>query len=538
MANLIEQMLRVTGVTQATTIMNEREPNITFLGVVLNEWLKSPQRSEMLLAEEYYAAKNPTIKAVEKILKDKHGKSYKIASLSNMKLGHAFLRKLVNQKIAYLLSKEFGMQVSNKQSKDAIVASKESVDKFASILQDRYFTKEFYTLLKNVGKDAIKGGIGWLYVYYDDKGQLCFSRIPTHEVYAFWKDVDHTVLDGVLRTYTREHYDKDGNKTLLRKVEYYNAMGVWYFQQTDKGLVVDPDAKSKKSAHFEVAMTQKDEKTGEEQQFIEEYTFDKIPFIPIKYNSEEYSLLYFIKELIDAYDRVNSESVNNIIDIPNAIKVIIGFDGAEKDEYINNVNILRSIFVRDGGDVKSLTTPLDGAGVDLQLERLRKDIYEFGGGVDANKDTQNIASGVSLKFKYSDLDLDCMVFWNEIASALERIVWFICQDLLARGEEDYTNLKIDFIPNTDMAINETEVISNLNNSTMLSTKTKLAYHPYVNDVEDEEERLREEAEQQATSGIYDFTKTNVNPDGTPTEDDKNKEEQNTENKNTETGKTK
>ena len=53
----------------------------------------------------------------------------------------------------------------------------------------------------------------------------------------------------------------------------------------------------------------------------------------------------------DAYDKINSEIANNIIDIPNSIKVISNYDGTDKEEFVANMNKLRTIFVSDGGDV-------------------------------------------------------------------------------------------------------------------------------------------------------------------------------------------
>lgn len=504
---------KIAGLTRATTIVNDKEPNKQFLYSVIGEWLKSPQRKEMLEVESYYANENPPIKSSKKCILDSEGNATESKVLSNLKLAHSFIRKLVNQKIAYLLSKDFNIQASKRLSNETRAALEDKIKEFTAILNDDFFTKDFFRMLKNVGKEAIKTGCGWMQAYYDEAGNLKFMRIPANEVYAFWKDSDHTILDAVLRIYVRDYYDADGNKSEIKKVEYWNSSGVWYFQYDADGLIPDPDKPEKKSGHFSLAYEEVDEATGQKKNVIENQVWDSIPFIPFKYNSEEYGILQFIKDLVDAYDKINSEIANNIIDIPNSIKVISNYDGTDKEEFVTNMNKLRTIFVSDGGDVKSVTTPLDSAATEATLTRIRKDIFEFGGGVDTQNQDLGVASGVALKFRYADLDMDCSFFANEIAAALEKLVWFIIQDIVAKSNKDYSDVEIDFIFNTDMAINETEVINNIvNSASLLSKKTQLVYHPYVNNPDEELERLETEQEEALENAeAYNFNNPS-NPD--------------------------
>ncbi|MFE4569091.1 hypothetical protein [Paenibacillus chitinolyticus] len=47
------------------------------------------------------------------------------------------------------------------------------------------FGKSFLRLLKNIGKDAVINGIGWLHPYYNETGKLKFKRIPPQEAIPF-----------------------------------------------------------------------------------------------------------------------------------------------------------------------------------------------------------------------------------------------------------------------------------------------------------------------------------------------------------------
>ena len=105
------------------------------------------------------------------------------------------------------------------------------------------------------------------------------------------------------------------------------------------------------------------------------------------------------------------------------------------------------------GDVKALTTPLDVAALDSHLNRLRKDIYEAGSGVDTQEISLGNASGVALKFRYADLDTDTDDMANEFTASLEELIWFIKVDLLNKGLGDFLETKFDIIFNTDGIVN-------------------------------------------------------------------------------------
>ena len=149
------------------------------------------------------------------------------------------------------------------------------------------------------------------------------------------------------------------------------------------------------------------------------------------------------------------------------------------------MNIFRTIFVGEGGDVRSLNTDLDLEGADIHLKRLRKDIFEFGGGVDTvEKDLRDVA-GVALRFQYADLDMDCSEMAQQFRYSMRQLQWFVNQDLISK------NIQIDesgsdFIFNTDVIINETETINNLAvTKDSISQKTLLQNHPWVKNVDEE-----------------------------------------------------
>lgn len=465
--------------SQIEVNMANAEQQKAFVEARVSEWLASDALASIHEGERYYENDNDILKVERKVI-GKNGEMVAAPYLANNRLPHSFMRKLTKQKIGYLLSKPFTVTSDNEE--------------FQAALGD-YFDSSFYRMFKNVGKDAIVGGIGWIQPYYDEEGKLCFKRIPSTEIRPFWKDIDHTMLDASLRIYNVEVFN-GAERTLKTFVKFFTRDAIYNYNRDEEGvLTVDVEVPGEANFEFETEVAATDSETGEETVVTERQgvMWDRIPLIAMKYNAEEDSLLKFVKALIDEYDKRTSDLANTLQDEPDKIKVVRDYDGTDKGEFIYNLSRYRTLFLRGTGGVETLDTSISTDALENHLTRTRKDIFEFGGGVDTqNKDLGN-ASGVALKFVYSDLDMDCNDFGAEIAFTLEQIAWFIKQDLLLKTGVDYSEASFEVVFNTDITINESETITNIKNSVgIVSNKTLLEQHPYVTDAAEEEEQLKQE----------------------------------------------
>lgn len=469
------------GITQTELVSSqiaeqstENTAQVDFITQVVAEFEVSPSRLFMDTAWKYYKNENDILGAKRTVIgRDGENNAVLMESnvLSNNKLTHNFMKKLTRQKIGYMIGKPFTLTAVQKDDKKA--------EEFFTKCK-KYFGKDFFKMIKNIGRDSIVKGISWLFVYYNESGQLRFLRCNPEEIIPLWADSDHTELDAVIRKYTVEQY-KNGKKIYLKFVEYYTHEGVYYYKyNTDGKLVIDTE-KVSPSPYFRVTpatATSPDDAVG--------VNWAKIPFIPFKYDPDEQSLLTRIKSLIDDYDKKTSSVANNIDDFPNSITVVKNYDGASKEEFVHNKNNYRTIFVQGDGDARALETPLNVGDIDKHLQRLQTDIYEFGQGVNtADKDIRD-TSGVALRFIYADLDMDCIDWGNEFEWSIMLLLWFIQQDLIAKGEGDYTEVEYKIVFNTDVIINETETITNcLTSNGLISRKTVAANHPWVINAETE-----------------------------------------------------
>jgi SPP1 family phage portal protein len=176
--------------------------------------------------------------------------------------------------------------------------------------------------------------------------------------------------------------------------------------------------------------------------------------------------------------------------------VVRNYDGTDKGEFVQNLAIYRTAFVSGDGDMTSLETKLDTVSIEAHLNRLKDDIYEAGSGVDTQDDNLGNASGVALEFRYAGLNMDMTDMGNEFAAALEELIWFIKVDMLNSGIGDFMETEFDVIFNTDMIVNESEVITDAKNSVgIISDETILANHPWVTDADAEIERMKQQKEE-------------------------------------------
>lgn len=445
----------------------------------IDDWLSSQERKDMIIGERYYRNKSDILDR-KRMTIGEGGAQVEARNLANNKIVHGFLRKLVDQKAGYLLSKEMSIQTEDKAYDELLTG---------------IFDKAFRRLLKSLLKEAIKKGRAWLHVYYDEEGRFRFKKLPSEEIIPLWKDAAHTELQALIRVYEVEAYSGK-KKTTIQKVEFWHAGGVnRYVIGTGSlagpavgGLIPDVEAKAGDiSSHFAVI------DGGDAEHPL---NWERIPFICFKYNEDELPLISLLKSQIDEYDQKKSDNSNNLEDLPNSVYVIRGYDGTDLGEFRRNLSLLRAVKVSadDNSGVDTLSLEIDTEAYKNHMDMTRNDIYEFGRGVDTQADSFATApSGEALKFLYADLDMDANDIENEFQAALEQLLWFVNTHIANTGGEDYSEETVNFLFNRDIVINESQVITDAKNSEgIISKETQLANHPWVTDVKEEMKRMESE----------------------------------------------
>lgn len=466
-ANNIEQQLINYRIIAAKPL-----EDLAFLAKELTAWKSSAARREMLDGDRYYNGDHDILRRQRTAI-GADGKLQVIDTLPNNRIVDNQYAKHVDLKTNYLVGKPVAFADINSSYADAL----------NSVLNAR-----FRRTLKNAVSEALNGGISWLYPYYDKHGGLSFKMFPSFEILPFWSDAEHTELDIAMRLYPVEVYE-GADKKIIDKVDVFTLGGVTTYVLDNGTLRPDPyDDGSQRSY---ITLNSNDTKTG--------YNWERLPLIPIKYNSKEIPLIRRCRGIQDAINLLESDFANNMQeDVRNTILVLKNYDGQDLGEFRRNLNTYGTVKVRtvegtDGG-VDTLEISVNADNYKTILDLLKKSLIENVRSFDAKDDRMSGSPNqMNIQSMYSDIDLDANAMETELQAAFEEILWFVNTYLksVKKGVEDAENVKVVF--NRDVLINETEAIDDCAKSVgIISDETIIAMHPWVDDPVEELKRLEKQ----------------------------------------------
>lgn len=137
------------------------------------------------------------------------------------------------------------------------------------------------------------------------------------------------------------------------------------------------------------------------------YNWDTVPIVWTKYNEEELPLCYFIKELIDDVNWQTSVTADVLRDIAKFIFILKNYGGQDIDQFTRELYEALAIQVEGDGGVEKLEPTLNIDAVMAFLDKNRRDLFDYGSGVDTKDPDLGNASGTAINFRYMDLDTDC-----------------------------------------------------------------------------------------------------------------------------------
>lgn len=469
-----------------------------FIDLQINDFKQSDVYKEMLEGSKYFKNEGD-IKDKQRTYINKDGVEEIAPHAKNYILKHPILYKMINQKAGYLLRKKPNIK--------QVIAKDEKEDEDYKEILKSLFNNKMHKRLKYTLIEAVKRGISWWQIYIDKDGDLKARLRYATRIIPLWQGEEHEILDAIIMTYDVEVYTSETEREKKTKVEYWDLDGVRYLIYDGGTLIEDVEEVEKRKdlvigkdiygisilAHFKIGDT------------LHKWT--KIPFIYFKYNGDEMPLIHLLKSLIDCYDELCSRTGDAIYDAPDGVNVVKNYQ-AEAGTFQKNLTTFNTIFLDEDGDYDRKDINLNIEAFKSFIEQLRKDIYEGGSGVDTQSEkfgTQE--SGVALKQLYADLDLDCSNIETEFKSSLEYFMFFYNNWVEMTTGKDYTDKEVEFVFNKTMTVNEKELIENCVNSMgIISKYTIRSRHPYVNDVEDEEEKMETEEKEEAKKQESEYDK--------------------------------
>ncbi len=436
----------------------------------INNFKHSKKALDMRVGENYFEGRHDILNKTRKAIGN-NGDLVDIKNLPNNRTVDNQYKKMVIQKVNYLLGKPILFQTAS--------------DSYGAELT-KVISKRLMKSINDIGVDCLNCGIGWLYVYYNEAGELSFKRFKPYEIIPVWLDEDHSILDYAIRIYEKKTY-KGSIETKVQKVEVYTLEGIQHFDYTE-GKLVKCDIFT--TPYFAV----------HNGKYTQEFNWSRIPLIDFKYNNREIPLINMVKSLQDGINLILSNFQDNIQEDPrNTIMVLVNYGGENLGEFRQNLATYGAVKVQSEegvvGDVKTINVEVNADNYKMILALLKEAIVE--NGMSFNTKDARLSSNpnqMNIKSTYSDIELDANGMELEFQASMENLLWFVNSHLKNHGLGDIIDDRVDVIFNRDMMINESNIISDILKSVgLLSKKTLVEQHPYVNDIGRELERLQEEA---------------------------------------------
>lgn len=439
------------------------EKDEKYLEYLINQFMSSSKRLDMLTGERYYRGVHDILFARREVIGE-GGKLQEVDNLPNNKRIDNQYEKLVDQKVNYLLGKPITFQTENEEYQKHL---------------SQIFNSEFLRIIKNLGEDSLNNGIAWLYPHYDSNGDFLFRVFEPSEILPIWRDDAHTILDFVVRIFTVQEWTGSRLED-VEKVEVYGINGIEKYGYHWGSLKYEGHEN-----YFSV---------GEE-----EFNWDKIPLIPFKFNNIEKPLIKKVKSLQDGLNKIISTFENNLDEDPRrTILILKNYDGQNLGEFRKNLSTFGVVKVRDDGGVETLTVEVNHENYTAILKIFKDSIIENGRGFNAKDERMsNNPNEMNIQSMYSDIELDAIGMEAEYQSSFEKFLYFINLHLFNIGAGNFIEEKVEVIFNKDILINESQAIENCVKSIgILSDETIISMHPWVKDPKQELKKIKSQKEKE------------------------------------------
>ena len=319
-----------------------------------------------------------------------------------------------------------------------------------------------------LARDASIYGVAYELFYIDEAGAVRFKKVKPQEVILIYDDtVAKNVLYGIRLI---KNTDLITNK-ITYSIEVYGADSINYYEANDTLTTL--------------------KFTGEEPNF-----FGAVPIIEFKNNEDRLGDFETIISLIDAYDKLDSDNLNDYEAFVDSYMVLKGVV-ADADD-VKTMKENRVLLLDNDADARWLTKNENGEITENLKARLENDIHKFAKCPNlSDENFSSNASGIAIKFKLYGTETLVSTKEREFTRALQKRLQLILQYMALRGEAaaDYLSIDIQFTRN--VPTNDTEIAETVEKlAGIVSRQTLLAQLPFINDVAAEVEKLEKENEEQ------------------------------------------
>ncbi len=398
---------------------------------------------------------------------------------ANNKLSNDFRGEIVDQVTGYLFGNpvtySLKPDVDNNETKES-----DSYKKKLQVLKDFNRVNRIDEVDFETGKFmSIEGWTARL-LYIDKNGKERVMNVPPYEC-IFIYDETGNELKYALRYYNIYDVSKGVMKSRTR-VEWYDQKEVTYYISNTKGDAYQADC-HEAIVDGEIMMVHS-----------QRHFFNGVPLIEFENNTELLGDFKKTEALIDAYDRVTSDSQNELEDLRQAYLV---FKGVTVDgPILAEAKKTGAFGINEDDAISYLTKELNDAYVENQKNTLMDNIYRFSKTVDVKADTftGSGASGEARKWLLLALENRGATKERKFKSGVLDMNILLTQIWAAKGVKiDPYLIEVELDRNLPVELKlEAEIQAALMGT--ISNRTRLKQLSVVKDVDEELRTIAEENE--------------------------------------------
>lgn len=311
-------------------------------------------------------------------------------------------------------------------------------------------------------------------LYLDEDSNIRFAKIDPQNVIMIYETGYCSPLAAI-----RTIHSMDRKKNSILKVEYWDKDNVWYFKSQNGGSLN--------------LIT------------VEGHYWSDVPFVEYINNEERIGDFEGVISIIDAYNKVQSNTANFFQYNDEAILKVLKMGDVTSKE-IKDMKEQGAIILDDGGDIQWLLKEVNDAPLENYKKRLRDDMHIFSSVPNLTDEAfGGNLSGVAVSYKLWSLEQICAIKERKFKKGLQRRIELITAILNSvRDKYDYRDVTIQFRRNKPQNMLEiSQIIQGLSND--LSRESRLKMLPTIDNVQDELDKLAEEQKKGVTElgGGYD-----------------------------------
>lgn len=229
--------------------------------------------------------------------------------------------------------------------------------------------------------------------------------------------------------------------------------------------------------------------------------YEQCPVTVFSLNEDEKSIFEQVITLQDAYNELLSGSVDDFDAFADAYLVLKGAIADDKDMEAMKKN--RVLMLDQEADAAYLTKDINNTQIEYLLKTTNDQIHKIANSPDFTDEKFMAQSGEAIKYKLVGFENASSNIENYMKKALQRRIELIASILSLTGEEEqWRDVVIKFTRNLPNSLTPNTPVDLMQYKGLVSDETLLGLVPFVQDVEEEMVKVKEQTEE--ARSLYNF----------------------------------